>query len=141
MIDRVPVGRDEPALFSLVRVAKHETGAYGALLHGGVPFAVTLERTYTVNGTEWVKIPAGRYHCRRTRYYRGDYETFEIMVPGHSRVLFHKLNTEDESEGCVGIAESFGHLRGKPAILNSAHGFREFMELAADRAEFVLEVC
>lgn len=128
------------ALLTLLRVGVDETGAYGVLRQGQVPFAVTLERTYTVDGLQIVKIPPGHYECRRTRYEKGKYDTYEIMVPGHSRMLFHKLNVETESEGCVGVAEEFGLLHGDPAILRASHGFEEFMQRTGGRDRWVLEV-
>jgi len=121
----------------LKTVVIREDGCFGVLLHDGRPFAVTLERTFEDLKTV---IRAGKYDCVRSFYHKGGYETFEIIVPGHSRVLFHKLNLETESEACVGIGESFGQLHGLTAILDSRGGFSEFMVLTADVKAFVLEV-
>ncbi len=135
-----------PALFSIRRVASIPDGCFGVLLHAGVPFAVTLERTYPQfpdhpNGYQLVKIPPGRYRCLRTYFNRGQYPTYEITgVAGHSRLLFHRGNLETDSDGCVLVASKFGELKASPAVLESNAGFAEFMSRAMMAQEFELEV-
>lgn len=109
------------------------------------PFAVALERTFAdLRGTppapERPVLGNGRFPCKKTKYHRGGYVTFEILVPGHSRILFHRLNWEDQSEGCVGIGESFAVLDGRTAIGDSKGGFDEFWSLVKDLDEFDLVV-
>lgn len=85
------------------------------------------------------RIPAGRYICKRSRFHRGGYDTFEITgVPGRSRILFHKGNTEEDTMGCVLLGmelgtlvvrdEETGERRRKVAVLRSGDAFREFMD-------------
>ena len=124
--------------FQIKRIAILNSGAFGVLLHNGVPFAVTLERTYDPGNT--VKIGNGFHECHRSRYNKGGYDTFEITVPGHDRILFHKGNTELHSEGCVLVAESFAVFGDKPGVALSADGFAEFMKRAADADSFTLDV-
>jgi len=134
--------------FELHRVAVRPDGAFGVLLHDGLPFAVTLERTYpTLSSGEAAvlsrtpKIPVGVHRCTRSFFHRGGYSTFEVHVPGHSRLLFHRGNTEKDSEGCILVAESFGELGAEPAILESVMGFAEFMRRASSvGTEFQLVV-
>jgi len=123
-------------LFELVRVAKHEDGAFGVLLQHGLPFAVTLEHTFD----DEVIIPPGEYPCCRTVFRKKGYATFEIFVPGHSRVLFHIGNLEEDSRGCILIGQEYGTLQGKPAVLLSRLGFNEFMGRAVGLSEFQLRV-
>ncbi len=114
------------ALITVKRVAKLDEGVFGAILHLGVPFAVTLEHSFLDNQPI---IPAGVYTCVATQYHRGGYPTFEITgVDGHSRLLFHKANWETDLEGCVGIGEGFAMLDGHLAIAQSGQGFGEFMQ-------------
>lgn len=127
------------AEFSLKRIAILNSGAFGVLLHNGIPFAVTLERTYDDQSNS-VKIQLGVHNCVRSRYNKGGYDTFEIEVPGHTRILFHKGNTELHSEGCVLVAESFAMFGDKPGIALSGQGFDEFMKRAAGVDSFTLEV-
>jgi len=120
-------------ILELKTVALREDGAFGVLLWDGRPFAVSAERTFENLRTV---INGGPYKCRRDFYYKGRYETFEIEVPGHDRVLFHKGNVEGDSEACVLVAESFSAIGDATAIADSKHGFEEFMQLAAGLSEF-----
>lgn len=154
-----PTRRSDEALapdFTIRRIAVREEGAFGVLLHHrgpedlvGTPFAVTLERTYplgddsvvavAVRGQQ-VKIPDGQWEMRSTRFIRGGYDTYEVFVPGHSRLLLHRGNVELHSEGCVLVAEQFGILNAGPAVLESASGFAEFISRAGRRSRLTLEV-
>lgn len=116
------------------------------LMYGWMPFAVTLERTFTEsNGAERVVLPDGMSTCGKSRYNKGGYDTYEIAVAGHSRVLFHVGNKEVDSEACVLVGENFFDFDPKPGIqapgiADSKGGFREFMELAAGVDMFPLFV-
>ena len=125
------------ALITVKRVAKLDEGVFGAILHLGVPFAVTLEHSFLDNQPI---IPAGVYTCVASRYIRGGYRTFEIVgVVGHSRLLFHKANWETDLEGCVGIGEGFAVLEGRLAIAQSGQGFAEFWEKVGHLPSFQVE--
>lgn len=136
----------KPVEFELVRVAVQPEGAFGVLLMDGLPFLLTLERTYPVidakpRGPQFTKIPRGRYRCERTYYYRGGHETFEVTgVVGHSRLLFHRGNTESDSEGCILLGRTFGPVSGQQGVLDSRWAFDQFMRVNRDRADFDLEV-
>lgn len=123
--------------FELVRVAVREEGAFGVLKYLGLPFALTLERTLT--GGQ-VVIPPGDCECRRTRYHKGGYETFEVPVAGHNRVLFHVGNVEDDSAGCILVGLQFGQVQGRPGVQLSRLGFQQFMRKAGPRASFLFRV-
>lgn len=118
-------------------VAILDEGCFGVLKWDGRPFAVSLERTFE---DRRVVIPSGFALCKRSFYTKGGYPTFEITVAGHTRVLFHKGNVEEDSEACVIVAESFGQLHGQTAVLDSRGGFDEFMRLATGLQEFYMEV-
>lgn len=106
----------------LVIVKTRDAGRFGVLVEDDdFPRLVTLERTFENNR---VVIPEGVWPCTRTIYYKRGYPTFEIHVPGHDRVLFHRGNTEDDSRGCILVGRRFGG----GGILESALGFAEFME-------------
>lgn len=121
-------------MITVRRVALLEEGCFGVLLYLGVPFAVSIERTFDDGNPI---IPAGTYNCTARRYNRGGYETFEITgVAGHSLLLFHKANWETDLEGCVGVGESFAVLNGKLAIAQSGEGFAEFMRKVGDMPSF-----
>lgn len=138
---------NERADLELVRVSVSHDGAFGVLLLDGVPAGpVTIERTYPVapstpKGPQLVKIPPGTYSCHRTVFYRGGYDTYEITgVVGHSRLLFHRGNVEEDSDGCILVGARFGYLGMRPCVLGSREGFAEFMRLTWGRSRFSLAV-
>ncbi len=125
------------ARLELHTVAVRDDGCFSVLLWDGRPFAVSVERTFENRRTV---ITQGAYKCTRTEYIKGGYETFEIHAPGHSRVLFHKGNVEDDSEGCVIVAEAFGIFGSRTAVLDARSGFGQFMQAAAGLNEFTMQV-
>lgn len=150
----------EPRLL-LRRVTTGKGGAFGTLidLKDGYPFAVTLERTYVTYRYETderrstaekpvghevrsfaPKIPADTLECRRSYYHKGDYPTFEIMVPSHTRILFHKGNMPTDSDGCVLVGETFSAYGGRPGIGSSSVGFSELMFRLHGLSRFVMVV-
>lgn len=121
----------------LKTVAVREDGAFSVLLWEGRPFAVSVERTFERNRTV---IQNGFYTCRRDFYHKGGYETFEIEVYRHDRVLFHRGNKELDSEACICVAESFARLGEITVVMDSKRGFDEFMELTTGLQRFHMEV-
>lgn len=111
-------------------VAMRLHGTYSVLLWNYDPFAVSVEVAPPI-------LMDGPYYAHRDFYHAGGYETFEIEVEGHDRVLFHKGNHGAESKACVIVAESFAwlaeSLKGVPGVsvgvADSKHGFEEFMTL------------
>ena len=94
------------------------------------------------------RIPAGAYVCRRTRFHRGGYDTFEVTgVRGRSLIKFHRANTEEDVEGCLGVGSAVGVLKvkdedsGQPAhkvgVTGSAGAFTQFM-MSMVEDEFIL---
>ena len=125
------------ASLELKTLAVRDDGCFGVLLWRGRPFAVSVERTFENLRTV---LANGTYLCHRDFYHKGGYETFEIEVKGHDRVLFHRGNLETESEACVIVAESFGVLKGKTAVLDAKTGFTELMQLTIGLKEFYMRV-
>ena len=126
------------ALITIKRVARLGDGCFGVILHLGVPFAVTLERTFEDGNPI---IPAGTYLCLPRPYHKGGYDTFEITgVEGHSLLLFHKANWETDLQGCVGIGESYAVLQDRLAIGQSGAGFAEFWHKVKGLTQFEVTV-
>lgn len=124
-------------MLELKTVAVRPDGCFSVLLWNGQPFAVSVERTFE-DGKPI--IGNGAYRCVKSHFIKGGYDTFEIQVTGHARILFHKGNTEVDSIGCVIVAESFGVLNGETAVLDSKGGFAEFVELTKGLGEFNMVV-
>jgi len=120
--------------FGIFRVANTQHGTFGAYLYEGIPFAVTLEPPWKGNQQDVSCILAGEYIGELVdspKYGR----VYEIKdVPGRTHVLNHWGNKLKNTLGCVLIAEKYGVLNGKPAVLTSRNspgeGFNEFMKLA-----------
>lgn len=138
-------GSERPIELQLARVSVIPEGAFGVILAQGIPFLVSLERTYPKDdadprGEQFVKIPPGRYPCRRTYFHRGGFDTYEVTgVIGHDRLLFHRGNVEADSEGCILLGQRFDPW-GRPAVLDSALAFAVFLRLVGDRQSFDLVV-
>lgn len=106
----------------ILRFAKDQNSIFGTITdYNGIPFAVSLENA-------GLAIPMDLYEAEHTIYHKHNYETFEILVPGRTRILLHRLNVWQESEGCIGIAEKFTYIDKVPGIGESEEGFTEFMQ-------------
>lgn len=128
-------------LLTLIRAGEQSDGGIqGVLRYGQWAFALTLERPWKDNERHLSCIPAGRYTCERVRSPKfGD--TFEVVdVPGRSHILFHKGNTIDHTQGCILVGESFGGSYDMPMLLDSTHGFQEFLSLMYGRTHFELVI-
>lgn len=131
----------DKTVLTIVRVSSLDEGTFGVMLHGGKPFAVTGERPWLENKKGVSCIPVGVYSCKR--YKSAKYpDTFEIVgVPNRTYVLFHKGNFPlKDSEGCILVAEKFEEVDGKVAVLESGHGFKEFIEKLKDVRTFTLQI-
>ena len=116
---------------------------------------LTAERTFEELGNR-PKIPAGVHKCTKTFFVRGKYETFEIHVEGHSRLLFHTANIENQLDGCIATGLDYGvfslNKDGKIAkdgeaiagkkkgVTGSKSAFALFWAIVKDYALFDLEV-
>ena len=65
-------------------------------------------------------------------------DTFEIIVFGHTAVLFHAGNTEADTRMCILLGSTVGKLKGNRAVLNSGISFSSFMKKMGDDQEAVL---
>lgn len=119
---------------SLIRFGEFEDGLPGRLMIGGKE-----RRFYTIENND-TEFPDGTYECKRSFYHRGGYETFEILVPGRTRILFHRGNKEDDSIGCVIVGSTLDVLGGKLAVLDSKPAFDDFMHMMDGVDSFLLSV-
>lgn len=134
--------------FYLKRVNCIEDGVFGVLLDGDIPFAVTIERPWWENKKNKSCIPAGYYLCKRIKSNKATLkkgafkgETFRVTeVPHRTKINFHIGNTKKDITGCIGVAEKYGELKNKIAILGSEIGFRKFMQRVKGIDEFYLSI-
>jgi hypothetical protein len=116
-----------------------------SVLDGGTSRLYTCEHAYQdANGAWAAKIPNGSYTCVRGAHTLDGktwFSTFEITgVPGHSGLLFHMGNTEDDSEGCVLLGMGYFTLNGMKAVFKSAVGFTAFSTYQTGCDQFTLTV-
>lgn len=113
--------------------------------------AVCLEHAYrkAIDWTSWTyepKLKPGIYKCVRGQHqlHSGPpFETFEITgVPGHSGVLFHVGNKNEDSEGCLLLGRRIVPNPNGPGdmITSSRNTFNKFMDLQLNINEFTLTV-
>jgi len=125
---------------TLLRTENTADGVFG-LLSVGHAHLHTVEDDWKNNQPSESCIPAGRYRLVRTAYHKGGYETFWVTdVPGRSRILIHRANTEEDVKGCIGVGLRRGKLwvhdedaPGKPltlkrAVVASREAFEVFMK-------------
>lgn len=117
----------------------------------GTQILVTLEHAYMVGAGFAAKVKPGVYTCVRGTHALSDgkpFETFEVTgVDGHTGILFHHGNFNEDSEGCIltGDAEARGpdpHGDGtlRDLVTNSNVAFQRFMAAQQGVDHFVLEV-
>lgn len=111
----------------------------------------TLEHAYPSGDPAYTWLPKvlpGRYRCVRGKHALHDgkeFETFEVTgVPGHSGILFHHGNWNQDSEGCIltGDAVTDGVRDGSPQelVTNTNPAFERFMDLQEGSDSFMLTV-
>ena len=115
-------------------------GTFGVMRIQKQVFCVTLEPADLLNKANVSSIPAQQYWCHRMVSPRFG-ETFEVQnVPGRTHILFHSGNTDDNTEGCILIAQHFGKIGKNRAILNSGETWTRFMNKMADFPGFHLTI-
>ena len=119
----------------IVRLEETSQGALGVMVLFGVIFCFTLEPDS--NDPEKFIVQAGEYRCRRFHGVKWR-NTFEIIVPGHTAILFHAGNVEADTDACVLLGSTTGKLKGDRAVLNSGATFKAFLNLTQQHAEFEL---
>ena len=128
-------------IVELIRLEEnYEHGTFGVVKINKEVFCVDLEPRDEENATNISSIPAQQYVCKRVMSPRFG-ETFEIMdVPDRFNVLFHSGNTDDNTLGCILLAQYFGKLKGNRAVLNSGNTFKAFMKVMQKQDVFHLTI-
>lgn len=121
----------------IVRDEETEEGSLGSLFINFAYFCETLQPD-AADLTRF-HIPPGEYRCKRFHGVKYK-DTFEIVVKGHTALLFHAGNIEEDSLGCVLLGSARGKLGKDRAVLNSGATFKKFMEKLKDVDEFTLTV-
>ncbi len=135
---------------TLIRTDKREDGVFGILATSLDTVALTLEHSYDAqlgDGSYTAKLQPGTYRCvrgmHRLHNMTEDFETFEITgVTGHTNILFHWGNFNDDSEGCVLLGRNrIPSTKGDGDMITSSRNtFNKFMDLQKNVSEFTLTV-
>ena len=124
----------------IIRHEVGDTGTIGLMKLDKRVFCMTLEPKDMLNKPNVSSIPSGQYICVRDVSPRFG-ETFIVLeVPDRSHILFHPLNVVGDTEGCIGLGEHVGKLRGQRAILNSGKTFKRFMQEMTGEDRFHLTI-
>jgi hypothetical protein len=125
---------------TLKRISANQDATFGVLIKENTPFAVTLERPWLDNTPNLSCIPVGIYQCKRlvSPHFGRTYEVTGVYSREH--ILFHAGNTEKDTQGCIIVAEEFGQINGKGAVLDSKKGFNEFLSIVQGVSEFELTI-
>lgn len=123
-------------MIKIFRLEQTQEGAIGSLVIEGELFCNTLEPDIWGDKPQ---ISIGQYKCKRFSGTKWK-DTFEIIVDGHTAVLFHSGNTKDHTDMCVLLGQYTGYINHKRAVLNSDATFKKFMYRLKDVQEFDLEI-
>lgn len=128
-------------MITIKRVSYLPEGSFGVIMQDNIPFGVIGELPWLNNLPKKSCIPTGKYICKRVQSPKFG-NTFEITgALNRSNILFHKGNVpKKDSKGCIIVAEEFGMIGLKVAVLSSGKGYSEFMERLKDVDGFELEI-
>jgi len=126
--------------FVLQRKEFRDDGIFSELSGNGF-IAQTLEHSYN----KLPKIPDGTYTCVRGQHQlhgmSRPFSTFEVTnVPGHSGILIHQGNWNDDSDGCILVGEELAQSPKGQMITASIITFNKLMALLDGVNSFTLIV-
>lgn len=132
-------------LWKLNRRQYRSDGIFSDLLDAtGNKVAVTLEHAYLSEFGYDPKIPSGTYLCVRGTHALKNgvpFETFEVTgVAGHTGILFHCGNFDNDSEGCVLVGDAIAETGSVERITNSRDTFDKLKTLWNGLSSFHLTV-
>lgn len=122
-------------VFKLIRICSTPEAMFGVLLAEDRPLCLTLERPWKNNEHDVSCVPKGEWLNKRVDSPKFG-NTFEMLVTGRDKILYHKGNTFLDSHGCVILGSKFGVVAGVLGVLESAAAFNSFMEELHKENEF-----
>lgn len=137
--------------FILTRTDFDPDGIFGQLRsEDGESLYYSLEHAYDSQngiGSYAPKVPAGTYLCIKGRHQLehspAPFTAFELQnVPGHTNILIHVGNYNDDSEGCILLGMDIAPTGdGSTHMLKSSNAaFNQFMDLQKDVDQFTLTI-
>jgi hypothetical protein len=114
-------------ILRMIRAESTPSGSVGILAIDGIIHSWTLQPDPT---DEHFHIPAGTYPYKRFHGAKHP-DTFEIVVPGHTALLFHPGNSEADTEGCILLGYHIERVHEPPVRVirggTSKVAFKDFM--------------
>ena len=143
--------RHKMRAFTLDRGPNNDDGTFGILSDEDMnPLFLTFEEGQRGNKRSISAIPAGLYKVRRFSSEKHPNSWQVLNVPGRDSILIHVINTEKDTEGCIGLGMEFGFMQAKddqsgkvekqPAILRSTEAIKKFNEILIGESEFTLTI-
>jgi hypothetical protein len=112
----------------LIRLGESSDSTFGFLKDGEKALCVTLEDKWRNNEKNVSCIPAGEYICKRYESPRFR-NTYKVMdVPDRNDILIHWGNRDEDTQGCILVAEKLGMVMGEVGIIHSLVTHRRLME-------------
>jgi hypothetical protein len=131
----------------LRRFAYREDGIFGEILDDkGEHLFYTLEHAYYDKNKNYSPIiPDGSYQCvrgeHRLAFAKDNFETFEITgVDGHSGLLFHVGNFNQDSNGCVLLGMELNRGSAYYSIKDSKIAFDKFIDMQIGYDQFTIVI-
>jgi len=131
----------------LTRTAFRPDGIFSRLAdEANNEVAITIEHAYLQpDGTYKPKLIDGVYTCVRGQHQlahmTAPFTTFEITnVPGHTNILFHVGNYNEDSDGCVCTGQTLYNVSEPWMIRSSKPTFNKFMAMQSGIDQFPLTV-
>jgi len=102
----------------------------------------TVELPWLDNKPNVSCIPPGTYKAMQTKYFRGNYPTFELVVPKRSMIKFHIANSTQDLLGCIGLGLKLGWIEKRQAwaVLQSKKAMEGFMSILGGEESIEVEV-
>jgi len=123
-------------------IYRHEMTDYvsiGVLVIDGEMHSLTLENPWLENSRNVSCIPAGTYQCHPVSSPRFG-NVYEVRdVPGRSHILFHSGNLTRDTQGCILLGNTIGHLDKQRGILQSRPALDSFLT-KAEGQPFTLKI-
>lgn len=123
---------------SVIRSKKTQYGTFGIFYINDDPLCLTLEDPWNNNKTGISCIPEGVYKVSKHSGLK--YKNVWILhdVPDRTAILIHSGNTINDTRGCILVGNSFGKIKGMPAILDSQSTLNMLRAVLPD--DFVLTI-
>lgn len=134
---------------TLLRGPDNDDGTFGILSDEFLnPLFVTMEEAQRSNKKNVSCIPTGTYNVQRYSSEKRPNSWQVMNVPNRDAILLHVINTEKDTQGCIGLGMEFGFIDAKddqsgkiekqPAILRSSEAISKFNNMMKDEESFYL---